>query len=96
MTLLEKARELGVPIVNGAGVGCPCEHGLESESESDAFCGGHTCAECYAREYKGAIEHQRHFSTGAVRDDATGKGRYDLPWIETELDPNFKREIEEI
>ena len=24
-----------------------------------------------------------------------GKGRYDIPWIETELDPNFKREIEE-
>ena len=28
-----------------------------------------------------APEHQRHFSTGAVRDDATGKGRFDLlPW----------------
>ena len=24
-----------------------------------------------------------------------GKGRYDIPWIETELDPKFKREIEE-
>ena len=24
-----------------------------------------------------------------------GKGRYDIPWIETELDPNFKRELEE-
>ena len=24
-----------------------------------------------------------------------GKGRYDLPWIETELDPEFKRFIEE-
>ena len=24
-----------------------------------------------------------------------GKGRYDMPWIETKLDPNFKREIEE-
>ena len=24
-----------------------------------------------------------------------GKRRYDMPWIETELDPNFKREIEE-
>ena len=24
-----------------------------------------------------------------------GKGLYDIPWIETELDPNFKREIEE-
>ncbi|MBQ7343715.1 MAG: adenylate kinase [Clostridia bacterium] len=23
-----------------------------------------------------------------------GKGRYDLPWIDTELDPNFKAEIE--
>ena len=24
-----------------------------------------------------------------------GKGRYDMPWIERELDPSFKREIEE-
>ena len=24
-----------------------------------------------------------------------GKARYDVPWIDTELDPNFKREIEE-
>ncbi|MBQ8392260.1 MAG: adenylate kinase [Clostridia bacterium] len=23
-----------------------------------------------------------------------GKGRYDMPWIDTELDPNLKREIE--
>lgn len=23
-----------------------------------------------------------------------GKGRYDIPWIDTELDPNFRREIE--
>ena len=24
-----------------------------------------------------------------------GKGRYDMPWIETELDPDFRRKIEE-
>ena len=24
-----------------------------------------------------------------------GKGRYDMPWIENELNPNFRREIEE-
>lgn len=24
-----------------------------------------------------------------------GKGRYDMPWIDTDLDPNLKREIEE-
>ena len=24
-----------------------------------------------------------------------GKGRYDMPWIENELDPSFRREIEE-
>ena len=24
-----------------------------------------------------------------------GKGRYDIPWIDTELDPDFKREIEQ-
>ena len=27
--------------------------------------------------------------------DRLGKGRYDMPWIDTELDPGLKREIEE-
>lgn len=27
--------------------------------------------------------------------DRLGKERYDMPWIDTELDPNLKREIEE-
>ena len=27
--------------------------------------------------------------------DRLGKARYDVPWIDTELDPNFKKEIEE-
>lgn len=27
--------------------------------------------------------------------DRLGKGRYDVPWIDTELDPHLKREIEE-
>lgn len=30
---------------------------------------------------------------GAI--ERIGKERYDMPWIETELDPNFKRQIEE-
>lgn len=38
------------------------------------------CTLCWDTEIP-PEEHQRHFSTGAVRDDATGKGRYDLlPW----------------
>ena len=27
--------------------------------------------------------------------DRIGKGRYDMPWIERELDPDFKNAIEE-
>ncbi len=90
MTLLEKAREDGAFIFGKCATGCPWAYGLESKEESLAFCSGHLCDECYAREYKGVPEQnegahteerQRHFSTGAVRDDATGKGRYDLlPW----------------
>lgn len=81
MTLLEKAREVGAEIVGSRAEGCPWTYGLESKNESDAFCPGHSCVECYAREYKDAAAQLRHFSTGAVRDDATGKGRYDLlPW----------------
>lgn len=31
--------------------------------------------------------------SGAI--ERLGKGRYDMPWIERELDPTFRREIEE-
>ena len=112
MTLLEKAKEMGIEIeaCSDGGeyaVGCPYEHGFESQDESYAQCGG-TCAECYAREYVEPEESKtlyenleeaarnakilaenlreqekamRHFETGAVRDSAAGKGRYDLlPW----------------
>jgi hypothetical protein len=38
------------------------------------------CKRCWDQEIP-SDEHQRQFSTGAVRDDATGKGRFDLlPW----------------
>lgn len=52
MTFLEKARAAGAEIVGSIATGCPSAHGLESIEESGAFCGGHTCEECYAREYK--------------------------------------------
>lgn len=94
MTLLEKAKEMGLTIKQTSSGEeyaemCPFIHGLESEEESMTFCSGHDCPECYAREYKEpktvtpavpekTTEDMRHFSTGAVRDSAVGKGRYDL------------------
>ena len=51
MTLLEKAEEMGLDTKGDLVFGCPWTHGLESEQRSLAFCGGHTCQECYAREY---------------------------------------------
>lgn len=87
MTLLEKAKEMGLDIDTSGNfaLGCPWNHGLETEEESAAFCRGHSCYECYAREYTGDTPEEktgvRYFDTGAVRDDATGKGRFDLlPW----------------
>lgn len=55
MTLLEKAKADGIEIrknINSPNL-CPCDHGYETKEESKAFCAGHTCEECYAREYKG-------------------------------------------
>lgn len=90
MTLLEKAKEMGLEIrTDREGIefadGCPYTHGLESiEASKRNCCNKLSCGLCYAREYiePGApVEQQRQFDTGAVRDDATGKGRYDLlPW----------------
>jgi hypothetical protein len=63
--------------------------GLEPIEASHEICStGANCADCYAREYTGYTiktkpteKDVRHFDTGAVRDDATGKGRFDLlPW----------------
>ena len=98
MTLWEKAKEIGVRIV-WVGIeriadGCPWTHGLETKEESMAFCVGHHCWECYAREYKPAdkaaeekpaaptIEDSGNRTplgdTGFVRDIQEGKGRMDL------------------
>lgn len=56
MTLLEKAKELGVDILSDEtgewGSGCPCSNGLETDKKSFDFCPGHTCVQCYAREYR--------------------------------------------
>lgn len=94
MTLLEKAKEMGLNTEGGLVFGCPYTHGLESEQRSLAFCGGHSCQQCYAREY---VEYETkapqeakaikdsgertEFSTGAVRDMHEGKGdMVSVPW----------------
>ena len=87
MTLLEKAKKNGSPIVVNEfgeewGRGCPWELGLETEDASDAVCSELSCVECYAREYKPTkgtptikdSGERRAFDTGAVRDMAEGKG----------------------
>lgn len=58
MTLLEKAKQDGKRLYSWleCAIECPCTHGYESREESAAFCDGHNCEECYAREYKGHTE----------------------------------------
>lgn len=55
MTFLEKAKEEGIEIRRGGtrefAVGCPYEHGFEPCEESQRYCVGHSCTECYAREF---------------------------------------------
>ena len=89
MTLLEKAKErknVGFFVSrDGKQAATVCPHALGLTTNND-FCAGHTCGECYAREYieptklepAAPDEPMRHFDTGAVRDTAKGKGRYDL------------------
>ena len=93
MTLYEKGKELGIadsPARLGSLMLCP--HGykeLNANRDPSLCLGGDKpqCAECWGREYvepsaeDNNATTMRHFDTGAVRDDATGKGRYDLlPW----------------
>ena len=56
MTLLEKAKEMGLPVRVGVdgeyGIACPSTNGLDSEARTNAFCNEHLgCVACYAREY---------------------------------------------
>ena len=89
MTLLEKAKELGLPLmISEKGEvsveGCPYEHGLETQLESIGNCKSNVrCVECYQREYKGESTikdsgDRTTFSTSAQRDMHEGKGRFDL------------------
>lgn len=89
MTLLEKALELNIKVLDGDGVFQYCPSVRDLASTDSTFCKNHTCAACWGREYEepetvtpADPEPMRHFATGAVRDAAsTDKGRYDLlPW----------------
>jgi len=51
MTLLEKAKEMGLDTSSWTALSCPYLRGFESEKSSDAFCKGHSCSECWDREY---------------------------------------------
>ncbi len=96
MTLLEKAKEMGLVLsVDGdQALGCPYAHDFETKEQSMAFCKDHSCAECYAREYidpeaEAAEEaapikdsgERTEFASGAVRDMHEGKGDMaSVPW----------------
>lgn len=86
MTLLDAAKLKGLKINKADGgefaCGCPGENDLEEMEKSQEQCDG-DCVRCYAREsvWRPIEPEQRIFDTGAVRDSAAGKGRYDLlPW----------------
>lgn len=55
MTLLEKAKEMGLEILHDDlgeyALGCPFWNDLESFAESREQCFSVYCSQCYAREY---------------------------------------------
>lgn len=82
MTFLEKVEQAGLNREDIIKRDCPSEYGLPEDLD---FCHDHDCDECWSREYTeptaeetSTVEPMRHFDTGAVRDSATGKGRFDL------------------
>lgn len=81
MTLLEKAKEMGIEIAcDGTGEWgrlCPFTHGLSTMPRDMAYCRDHTCRECYAREY---VEYTNGEPAQEAKADA-GKPELDLtPW----------------
>ncbi len=78
MTLLEKAKEMGLPMAASgkSAKSCPYHYGLESRERSISFCAGHGCEECWAREY---VE----YKTEAPREAKADAGKLELdltPW----------------
>lgn len=51
MTLLEKAKEMGIDTGSFSVLGCPWFRRLESRQSSIEFCKDHHCEECWSREY---------------------------------------------
>lgn len=85
MTLLEKAKEMGLDIyvgVNGEyGAACPYTNGLESAARSDAFCKElRGCVACYAREYiepgKDSGEYWTRICAINAKQEAKGLEKY--------------------
>lgn len=83
--LLKRRPDLVRDSYDGGCAGCPSDYGWQDIANcKDNINTVEYCTKCWGRE-----EHEteltekdvRHFDTGAVRDDATGKGRFDLlPW----------------
>lgn len=91
MTYREKLTKERPDCAGGAFIGgccgCPGEYWAGGPtSDNCGRLGALECTRCWDQEApenetNPTETHQRHFSTGAVRDDATGKGRFDLlPW----------------
>ena len=94
MTLLEKAKEMGMiapECKSGADIpNCPYHLGLETIHESNERCSDIDCQTCFEREYKGPVttttikdsgNRTPLGNTGFVRDCQDSKGRMDLlPW----------------
>ena len=83
MTLLEKAKEMGIDTHQGPySLRCPCAYNLESEESSNAFCQTHNCRECYAREY---VEYKTKAEPERSQEAKADAGKVELDLVPVQI-----------
>lgn len=78
MTLLEKAKEMGIDTGSFPTLGCPWFRRLESRQSSIEFCKDHHCEECWSREY---VE----WETKAPQEAKADAGKVELDLVPVQI-----------
>lgn len=89
MTLLEKAKEMGLRTMadnfGGWAGGCPSDYGLTSAREDKDYCYCHTCSECYARPYEGRLESNLNAPKTAESEAKADAGKLEIDLVPMQI-----------
>lgn len=82
MTLLEKAKEMGIDTGSFPRLGCPWFRRLESRQSSIEFCKDHHCEECWGREY---VEYEAEAEPEHSQEAKADAGKLELDLVPVQI-----------